>query len=121
VPRFLPFAALRYADVDRLATRVAPPYDVLSDTDLDHYLALDEDEEPVLGRARLDEDLPGREGDLVEPCGQTGQDPARGGGEERCASQDGHPVDDEERRRLGRLPLGHRSSLAEHARARRDD
>jgi uncharacterized protein (DUF1015 family) len=43
VPRFLPFAALRYADVDRLATLVAPPYDVLSDTDLDHYLALDED------------------------------------------------------------------------------
>jgi uncharacterized protein (DUF1015 family) len=42
VPRFLPFAALRYADVAHLATLVAPPYDVLSDTDLDHYLALDE-------------------------------------------------------------------------------
>jgi uncharacterized protein (DUF1015 family) len=42
VPRFLPFAALRYADVDHLATLVAPPYDVLSDTDLDHYLELDE-------------------------------------------------------------------------------
>ena len=42
MPRFLPFAALRYADVEHLATLVAPPYDVLSDTDLDHYLALDE-------------------------------------------------------------------------------
>jgi uncharacterized protein (DUF1015 family) len=42
VPRFLPFAALRYADVAHLATLVAPPYDVLSDTDLDHYVALDE-------------------------------------------------------------------------------
>jgi uncharacterized protein (DUF1015 family) len=42
VPRFLPFAAVRYADVAHLATLVAPPYDVLSDTDLDHYLALDE-------------------------------------------------------------------------------
>jgi len=42
VPRFLPFAALRYADVQHLATLVAPPYDVLSDADLDHYLALDE-------------------------------------------------------------------------------
>ncbi len=42
MPRFLPFAALRYADVAHLATLVAPPYDVLSDTDLDHYLALDE-------------------------------------------------------------------------------
>ncbi|HYI54917.1 MAG TPA: DUF1015 domain-containing protein [Microlunatus sp.] len=42
MPRFLPFAALRYADVDHLATLVAPPYDVLSDTDLDHYLELDE-------------------------------------------------------------------------------
>jgi uncharacterized protein (DUF1015 family) len=42
VPRFLPFAALRYADVEHLATLVAPPYDVLSDADLDHYLARDE-------------------------------------------------------------------------------
>src|SRR6478609_11783929 len=41
VPRFLPFAALRYADHEHLATLVAPPYDVLSDADLDHYLALD--------------------------------------------------------------------------------
>ncbi len=42
MPRFLPFAALRYADVEHLATLVAPPYDVLSDADLDHYLALDD-------------------------------------------------------------------------------
>ena len=42
MPRFLPFAALRYADTERLDTLVAPPYDVLSDADLDHYLALDE-------------------------------------------------------------------------------
>lgn len=42
MPRFLPFAAVRYADVAHLATLVAPPYDVLSDTDLDYYLALDE-------------------------------------------------------------------------------
>jgi uncharacterized protein (DUF1015 family) len=42
VPRFLPFAALRYADRQRMSTLVAPPYDVLSDTDLDHYLALDQ-------------------------------------------------------------------------------
>jgi uncharacterized protein (DUF1015 family) len=42
VPRFLPFAALRYADVERLPSLVAPPYDVISDADLDHYLALDE-------------------------------------------------------------------------------
>lgn len=42
MPRFLPFAAVRYADVARLPTVIAPPYDVLSDTDLDHYLALDE-------------------------------------------------------------------------------
>ena len=42
MPRFLPFAALRYADVEHLATLVAPPYDVLSDAALDHYLALDE-------------------------------------------------------------------------------
>ena len=42
MPRFLPFAALRYADADQLATLIAPPYDVLSDADLDHYLALDE-------------------------------------------------------------------------------
>jgi uncharacterized protein (DUF1015 family) len=42
VPRFVPFPALRYADTDRLPVLVAPPYDVLSDADLDHYLALDE-------------------------------------------------------------------------------
>jgi uncharacterized protein (DUF1015 family) len=42
VPRFLPFAALRYADVAQLPTLVAPPYDVLSDTDLDHYRSLDD-------------------------------------------------------------------------------
>ena len=42
MPRFLPFAALRYADVDQLSRLIAPPYDVLSDADLDHYLALDE-------------------------------------------------------------------------------
>ncbi|HEY5978125.1 MAG TPA: DUF1015 domain-containing protein [Microlunatus sp.] len=42
MPRFLPFPALRYADIERLPTLVAPPYDVLSDADLDHYLALDE-------------------------------------------------------------------------------
>jgi uncharacterized protein (DUF1015 family) len=42
VPRFLPFAALRYADVERLPNLVAPPYDVLSDADVDHYNALDE-------------------------------------------------------------------------------
>ncbi|WP_041790071.1 DUF1015 family protein [Microlunatus phosphovorus] len=42
MPRFRPFAALRYADTDQLASLIAPPYDVLSDADLDHYLALDE-------------------------------------------------------------------------------
>lgn len=42
MPRFLPFAALRYAETDQLASLIAPPYDVLSDADLDHYLALDE-------------------------------------------------------------------------------
>lgn len=42
MPRFLPFAALRYADVAALSRLIAPPYDVLSDADLDHYLALDE-------------------------------------------------------------------------------
>lgn len=42
MPCFLPFAALRYADIDHLERLIAPPYDVLSDTDLDHYLALDE-------------------------------------------------------------------------------
>lgn len=42
MPRFLPFAALRYADTGQLDTLIAPPYDVLSDADLDHYLALDE-------------------------------------------------------------------------------
>ena len=42
MPRFLPFNALRYADVERLPNLVAPPYDVLSDADVDHYNALDE-------------------------------------------------------------------------------
>ena len=42
MPRFVPFVAVRYADVEHLPTLVAPPYDVLSDADLDHYLALDE-------------------------------------------------------------------------------
>ena len=35
VPEFLPFRALRYAATDDLATLVAPPYDVLSDADVD--------------------------------------------------------------------------------------
>ena len=41
VPRFEPFPALRYAsaDLDRV---IAPPYDVLSDADLDALEALDE-------------------------------------------------------------------------------
>jgi uncharacterized protein (DUF1015 family) len=34
VPRFEPFAAIRYA-VDELASVIAPPYDVLSDADVD--------------------------------------------------------------------------------------
>ena len=42
MPRFVPFPALRYADSTDLANLVAPPYDVLSDADLDHYLARDE-------------------------------------------------------------------------------
>ncbi len=42
MPRFLPFPAVRYADVAGLSRLIAPPYDVLSDADLDHYLALDE-------------------------------------------------------------------------------
>jgi len=42
VPRFLPFAAVRYADTEHLSALVAPPYDVLSDADVDHYNALDE-------------------------------------------------------------------------------
>jgi uncharacterized protein (DUF1015 family) len=36
VPRFTPFTALRYRDPD-LDDLVAPPYDVLSDADLDRY------------------------------------------------------------------------------------
>jgi uncharacterized protein (DUF1015 family) len=35
VPEFLPFRALRYAAADDLAALVAPPYDVLSDADVD--------------------------------------------------------------------------------------
>lgn len=42
MPRFLPFPALRYADTDGLSTLIAPPYDVLSDADVDRYNALDE-------------------------------------------------------------------------------
>jgi uncharacterized protein (DUF1015 family) len=42
VPRFLPFAAVRYADTDHLSRLVAPPYDVLSDADVDRLNALDE-------------------------------------------------------------------------------
>ena len=56
MPRFLPFAALRYADVAHLATLVAPPYDVLSDADLDHYLALDEHNITHVDVPRGDED-----------------------------------------------------------------
>lgn len=41
VPRFEPFAALRYA-ADRLADLVAPPYDVLSEDDLAEYQSLSE-------------------------------------------------------------------------------
>jgi uncharacterized protein (DUF1015 family) len=40
VPRFEPFAALRYA-ADDLATLVAPPYDVLSDSEVDELEARD--------------------------------------------------------------------------------
>ena len=42
MPRFLPFAALRYADTEQLPTLIAPPYDVLSDADVDELNALDE-------------------------------------------------------------------------------
>jgi uncharacterized protein (DUF1015 family) len=42
VPRFLPFAALRYTDVEHLANLIAPPYDVLSDADVDRLNALDD-------------------------------------------------------------------------------
>jgi uncharacterized protein (DUF1015 family) len=38
VPRFEPFAAIRYATED-LASVIAPPYDVLSDADVDAYEA----------------------------------------------------------------------------------
>jgi uncharacterized protein (DUF1015 family) len=38
VPRFEPFAAIRYA-TDDLASVIAPPYDVLSDADVDAYEA----------------------------------------------------------------------------------
>jgi uncharacterized protein (DUF1015 family) len=38
VPRFEPFAAIRYA-TDHLAPVVAPPYDVLSDADVDFFAA----------------------------------------------------------------------------------
>ncbi len=60
MPRFLPFAALRYADVEHLPTLVAPPYDVLSDADLEHYRALDPHnithvDVPQGGEARYDE------------------------------------------------------------------
>lgn len=42
MPRFLPFPAVRYADVQHLPTLIAPPYDVLSDADVDRLNALDE-------------------------------------------------------------------------------
>ena len=38
VPRFEPFAAIRYA-ADDLASVIAPPYDVLSDADVDAFEA----------------------------------------------------------------------------------
>ena len=40
MPRFEPFPALRYAASD-LAPLVAPPYDVLSEADLDELAARD--------------------------------------------------------------------------------
>src|SRR4051794_12626961 len=42
VPRFEPFAALRYAPGTVLDDVVAPPYDVLSDADVDELAARDE-------------------------------------------------------------------------------
>jgi uncharacterized protein (DUF1015 family) len=42
VPRFEPFAALRYAPEIELDTVVAPPYDVLSDAEVDELAARDE-------------------------------------------------------------------------------
>ncbi|MDR1449182.1 MAG: DUF1015 domain-containing protein, partial [Propionibacteriaceae bacterium] len=39
MPRFEPFAALRYAPGAPLASRLAPPYDVLSDVDVDRLQA----------------------------------------------------------------------------------
>lgn len=42
MPAFRPFTALRYADIEQLASLVAPPYDVLSDADVDRFAALDE-------------------------------------------------------------------------------
>ena len=41
VPRFEPFAALRYASDQDLDLVIAPPYDVLSDTDTDELAARD--------------------------------------------------------------------------------
>jgi uncharacterized protein (DUF1015 family) len=42
VPRFEPFAALRYAPEIELGDVVAPPYDVVSDADVDELAARDE-------------------------------------------------------------------------------
>jgi uncharacterized protein (DUF1015 family) len=42
VPRFAPFRALRYAPSVELADVVAPPYDVLSDAEVDELAARDE-------------------------------------------------------------------------------
>ncbi len=41
VPRFEPFAALRYASDQNLDLVIAPPYDVLSDADIDELAARD--------------------------------------------------------------------------------
>jgi uncharacterized protein (DUF1015 family) len=41
MPAFSPFTAIRYADAD-LAEVIAPPYDVLSDADVDRYAARSE-------------------------------------------------------------------------------
>ena len=41
MPRFEPFPALRYSPAESLDLVAAPPYDVISDTDVAELLALD--------------------------------------------------------------------------------
>lgn len=59
VPRFEPFRALRYTAHHDLSRFIAPPYDVLSDDDVRHYLAKDEHNIVAID-VPLEHDGPGR-------------------------------------------------------------